>query len=215
MNLAQGARKDSISPREALSMLAAVAAVRSAGAAEQAIMQPISLDHVNIRVSDTAGSGAFYIELFDTPVLRNPALRAQPTSPPSEGFFLKFSDGYLAISQAFAPDKPDLDDYSLGIHNYDKAKLAAKLQDGAFAVLPRSSNDAVATAWRTGTPDRDALSGHRPYRARIVAAVHRSHRHTYRGSRAGGRFLRPAVRRRDRVRGFGPFAGNWIRRLGS
>src|SRR5215831_16266897 len=141
MNLAQGARKDSVSRREALSLLAAVAAVRSAGAAEQAIMQPISLDHVNIRVSDTARSGAFYIGLFDTPVLRNPALRAQPTSPPSEGFFLKFGDGYLAISQAFAPDKPDLDHYSLGIHNYDKAKLAAKLQDGSFAALPRSSND--------------------------------------------------------------------------
>src|SRR5262249_39182655 len=91
--------------------------------------------------SDTARSGAFYIGLFDTPVLRNPALRAQPTSPPSEGFFLKFGDGYLAISQAFAPDKPDLDHYSLGIHNYDKAKLAAKLQDGSFAALPRSSND--------------------------------------------------------------------------
>jgi catechol 2,3-dioxygenase-like lactoylglutathione lyase family enzyme len=141
MDRAQGARKDLISRRQTLSMLAAMAAVGNAGAAEQAIMQPVSLDHVNIRVSDPARSGAFYMGLFDTPVLRNAALRAQPTSPPSEGFFLKFGDGYLAISQAFAPDKADLDHYSLGIRDYDKTKLAAKLQEGGMAALPRSSTD--------------------------------------------------------------------------
>jgi catechol 2,3-dioxygenase-like lactoylglutathione lyase family enzyme len=141
MDLTQGARKDLVSRREALTLLGAIAAVRSAGAAEQAIMQPVSLDHVNIRVSNTVRSGAFYTRLFDTPVLRNAALRAQPTSPPSEGFFLKFGDGYLAISQAFAPDKPDLDHYSLGIRDYDKAKLTTKLQEGGIAALQRSSTD--------------------------------------------------------------------------
>jgi len=141
MDLTQGARKDLVSRREALTLLAAIAAVRSAGAADQAIMQPVSLDHVNIRVSNTARSGAFYMGLFDTPVLRSATLRAQPTSPPSEGFFLKFGDGYLAISQAFAPDKPDLDHYSLGIRDYDKAKLTTKLQEGGIAALQRSSTD--------------------------------------------------------------------------
>jgi catechol 2,3-dioxygenase-like lactoylglutathione lyase family enzyme len=104
-------------------------------------MQPLSLDHVNIRVSSVAKTAEFYIGLFDTPVLRNPALRAQPTSPPSEGFFLKFGDGYLAISQAFTPERPDLDHYSLGIRDYDKAKLTAKLQDNGIAVPPRSATD--------------------------------------------------------------------------
>jgi hypothetical protein len=141
MHLTQRAYKDLVSRREALTLLAAIAAVRSAGAAEQAIMQPVSLDHVNIRVANTARSGAFYMGLFDTPVLRSATLRAQPTSPPSEGFFLKFGDGYLAISQAFAPDKPDLDHYSLGIRDYDKAKLTTKLQEGGIAVLQRSSTD--------------------------------------------------------------------------
>ena len=141
MDLTQGARKDLVSRREVLTLLGAIAAVRSAGAAEQAAMQPVSLDHVNIRVSSTARSGAFYTGLFDTPVLRSAALRAQPTSPPSEGFFLKFGDGYLAISQAFAPDKPDLDHYSLGIRDYDKAKLTTKLQEGGIAALQRSSTD--------------------------------------------------------------------------
>jgi catechol 2,3-dioxygenase-like lactoylglutathione lyase family enzyme len=136
MDLAQGVRKDLVSRREALALLGAMAAAHSAGAAEQAIMQPVSLDHVNIRVSNVARSGAFYMGLFDTPVLRAP-----PTSPPSEGFFLKFGDGYLAISQAIPPDRPDLDHYSLGIRDYEKAKLTAKLQDNGIAVPPRSSGD--------------------------------------------------------------------------
>src|SRR6266700_2256944 len=134
MEHAQAVRSNSISRRHALAMLGALAAVRSAGAAEQAIMQPISLDHVNIRVLSVAKTAQFLMGLFDTPVLRNAALRAQPTSPPSEGFFLKFGDGYLAISQAFAPDMPGLDHYSLGIRDYDKAKLTAKLQANGITV---------------------------------------------------------------------------------
>jgi len=142
MNLAQGARTDLVSRRQALILLGAVAAVRYADAAEQAIAQPVSLDHINIRVSDVAKTAEFYMGLFDTPALRNATLRAQPTSPPSEGFFLKFGDGYLAISQAFAPDRPDLDHYSVGLRDYDKAKLTRRLQDSGIAVPPRSSNDA-------------------------------------------------------------------------
>src|SRR5271165_6991672 len=106
MDLARGVRKDLVSRRQALALLGAMVAVRSAGAAEQAIMQPVSLDHVNVRVSSVAKTAEFYIGLFDTPVLRNPALRARPDVPPSDGYFLKFGDGYLAISQAFAPDWP-------------------------------------------------------------------------------------------------------------
>jgi hypothetical protein len=127
MDYAQGIRAGLVSRRVALALLGAMAAVRSAGAAEQAIMQPLSLDHVNVRVSNVAKTAEFYIGLFDTPVLKSPALRARPDVPPSEGYFLKFGDGYLAISQAFAPDRPDLDHYSLGISDYDKAKLIAKL----------------------------------------------------------------------------------------
>jgi catechol 2,3-dioxygenase-like lactoylglutathione lyase family enzyme len=141
MDHVQGAHAGLVSRRQTLMLLGAVVAVRSAGAAESGILQPVSLDHLNIRVSNVARSGAFYMALFDTPVLRNPALRAQPTSPPSEGFFIRFGDGYLAISQAFAPDTPGLDHYSLGLRDYDKAKMAAKLQDGGIAVLPRSSGD--------------------------------------------------------------------------
>jgi catechol-2,3-dioxygenase len=141
MDLGQGARKDLVSRRQALALLGAAAAVRGAGAAEQAIMQPVSLDHVNIRVSNVAKTAEFFIGLFDTPVLRNAALRAQPTSPPSEGFFLKFGDGYLAISQAFAPDRPGLDHYSIGLRDYDKTRLTTKLQENGIAVPPRSSTD--------------------------------------------------------------------------
>jgi catechol 2,3-dioxygenase-like lactoylglutathione lyase family enzyme len=143
MDLAQGLRTGSVSRREALALLGTMAVMHSAGAvaAEQGITQPVSLDHVNIRVSSVAKTAEFLIGLLDTPVLRNPALRAQPNSPPSEGYFLRFGDGYLAISQAFAPDMPGLDHYSLGLRDYDKAKLAAKLQDGGIAALQRSSTD--------------------------------------------------------------------------
>jgi catechol 2,3-dioxygenase-like lactoylglutathione lyase family enzyme/predicted enzyme related to lactoylglutathione lyase len=131
-----------ISRRGALALLgAAVAAVRYAGAAEQAIMQPVSLDHVNIRVANVVTTAQFYMELFDTPVLRNPAMRAQPTSPPSEGFFLKFGDGYLVMTQAFAPERSGLDHYSLGLRDYEKAALEAKLKDNGTPAEPRRSGD--------------------------------------------------------------------------
>jgi catechol 2,3-dioxygenase-like lactoylglutathione lyase family enzyme len=141
MNLARGARTGFVSRRQLMILLGAAAAVREVEAAEQAITQPVSLDHINIRVSNVAKTAEFYMGLFDTPVLRNAALRAQPASPPSEGFFLKFGDGYLAISQAFAPDRPDLDHYSIGLRDYDKARLTRRLQDSDIAVPPRSSTD--------------------------------------------------------------------------
>jgi len=141
MNHRRGECAGLVSRRQALVLLGAVAAARAAEAAEPALMQPVSLDHVNIRVASVARSAAFYMGLFDTPVLRNLALRAQPTSPPSEGFFLRFGDGYLVISQMFSPDLAGLDHYSLGLRDYDKAKLEAKLRDNGIAVPPRSSGD--------------------------------------------------------------------------
>jgi catechol 2,3-dioxygenase-like lactoylglutathione lyase family enzyme/predicted enzyme related to lactoylglutathione lyase len=138
MGLAHGVRRELMSRREALTLLGAAAIMRSAGAAEAGLLQPVSLDHVNIRVANVTKTAAFYMGLFDTPVLRNPALRAQPTSPPSEGFFLKFGDGYLAISQAFAPNVPDLDHYSIGLRDYDGAKVAAKLRDNGMKADPRA-----------------------------------------------------------------------------
>jgi catechol 2,3-dioxygenase-like lactoylglutathione lyase family enzyme len=137
----QGVGPSSVSRREALALLGAALAVRSAGAAEPGIMQPVSLDHVNIRVSNVGATGKFYMGLLETPVLWTPALRAQPGGAASESFFLKFGDGYLAISQAFAPDLPGLDHYSLGLRDYDKARLEAKLKDGGIAAQARPSSD--------------------------------------------------------------------------
>ena len=130
-----------ISRRAALALLGAAAVVRNACAAEQAVMQPISLDHVNIRVASSPKTAQFYMGLFDTPVLRNPSLRAQPNSPPGEGFFLKFGDGYLVISPTFGQEMPGLDHYSLGLHDYVKATLEAKLKDNGTPALARSGGD--------------------------------------------------------------------------
>ena len=130
-----------ISRRAALALLGAAAGVRNACAAEQAVMQPISLDHVNIRVASSPKTAQFYMGLFDTPVLRNPSLRAQPNSPPGEGFFLKFGDGYLVISPTFGQEMPGLDHYSLGLRDYVKATLEAKLKDNGTPALARSGGD--------------------------------------------------------------------------
>jgi catechol-2,3-dioxygenase len=147
MDLARRVRPVSVSRREALALVGALAAMRGAwgaggaGAAEAGILQPVSLDHVNIRVSNVARSAAFYMGLFDTPVLRSAGLRARPDSPPSEGYFLRFGEGYLAMSQAYAPDSPGLDHYSVGLRDYDQAKMAPKLRDSGFAAEPRGAAD--------------------------------------------------------------------------
>ena len=113
-------------------------------------------------------------------------------SPPSEGYFIKFGDGYLAISQAFAPDTPGLDHYSLGLRDYDKAKMAAKMQAGGIAVLPRSSNDLWVADLDGGMmqlrpPGGWARQTATPYRGRPVsglrvAAVDEPFRHAECGS---------------------------------
>jgi catechol 2,3-dioxygenase-like lactoylglutathione lyase family enzyme len=147
MDVARRLRPVSVSRREALALAGALAAIggtwggEEAGAAEAGILQPVSLDHVNIRVSNVARSADFYMGLFDTPVLRSAALRARPDSPPSEAYFLRFGEGYLAISQAHAPDSPGLDHYSVGLRDYDQAKMAAKLRDSGYAAEPRGAAD--------------------------------------------------------------------------
>jgi catechol 2,3-dioxygenase-like lactoylglutathione lyase family enzyme len=129
-----------LSRRDTLTLLGAVAATRGANAAEPGILQPATLDHVNLRVSNVAKSAEFYTALFDTPLLRNPALRARPNLPPGEAIFLKMGEGYLVISTAFAPDIPGLDHYSVGIRNYEQGKLATKLNDSGMAAEARSAD---------------------------------------------------------------------------
>jgi len=208
----------SISRRQTLLLLGALAAARTAGAAEPGIMQPLSLDHVNIRVSDVARSAAFYMGLFDTPVLRNPTLSAQPGSPPGDGFFLRFGDGYLAISQALSPDVPGLDHYSLGLRDYDKAKLAAKLLENGIAVPPRSSgdlwlSDLDGSLMQLRPPGGWARQTATPYAgpARVGPALSplsmsRIALRCADLARAGD-YYKPVVRDRNRVRGFQPVTG--------
>ena len=128
------------SRRDTLTLLGAVAATRGTNAAEPGILQPATLDHVNLRVSNVAKSAEFYTALFDTPLLRNPALRARPNLPPGEAIFLKMGEGYLVVSTAFAPDIPGLDHYSVGIRNYEQGKLATKLNDSGIAADARSAD---------------------------------------------------------------------------
>jgi catechol 2,3-dioxygenase-like lactoylglutathione lyase family enzyme len=153
MKRAGRVRPVSVSRRGALALLgaplvglAAAPGVRALGpnaaqAAQAALLQPVSLDHVNIRVTNVPRSAAFYMGLFDTPVLHNAGLRARPDSPPSEAYFLRFGEGYLAISQANAPDRPGLDHYSVGLRDYNQAMMAPKLVAAGFAAEPRGAAD--------------------------------------------------------------------------
>jgi catechol 2,3-dioxygenase-like lactoylglutathione lyase family enzyme len=139
MDLRQAVRANLFSRREAFMLAGAMVAMRRADAAE-GMLAPATLDHVNLRVSNVAKSAAFYTGVFDTPLLRNPALRARPNLPPGEALFLKMGEGYLVISSAFAPDTPGLDHYSVGIRDYEQAKLAAKLKDNGIAAEARSAD---------------------------------------------------------------------------
>ena len=140
MDSTQAERASLVSRREALMLVGAMAAMRSASAAEAGVLQPTTLDHVNLRVASVAKSAEFYVALFETPLLRNPALRARPNLPPGEAIFLKMGEGYLVISSAFAPDTPGLDHYSVGIRDYEQAKLATKLKDNGIAAEARSAD---------------------------------------------------------------------------
>jgi catechol-2,3-dioxygenase len=140
MNLTEAVRGGLVSRREALTLLGATAAMRSADAADPGMLQPATLDHVNLRVANAAKSAEFYMWLLDTPILRNPALRARPNLPPGEAYFFKMGEGYLVVSQAFSPDTPGLDHYSVGIRDYEQAKLAARLKDNGFAAEARSAD---------------------------------------------------------------------------
>src|SRR5580700_6005247 len=115
-----------ISRRAALALLGAAAVVRNARAAEQAVMQPISLDHVNIRVASSPKTAQFYMGLFDTPVLRNPSLRAQPNSPPGDDFSRKFGDVSVAIPPALGREGRGLYNDSVGLSNNLRARLEGK-----------------------------------------------------------------------------------------
>jgi hypothetical protein len=140
MNLTEAVRGGLVSRREALTLLGAMAAMHSADAADPGMLQPATLDHVNLRVSNAAKSAEFYMWLLDTPILRNPALRARPNLPPGEAYFFRMGEGYLVVSQAFSPDTPGLDHYSVGIRDYEQAKLAARLRDNGFAAEARSAD---------------------------------------------------------------------------
>jgi catechol 2,3-dioxygenase-like lactoylglutathione lyase family enzyme len=120
--------------REFIILFGGAAAWPVAARAQQqaGIFKPAMLDHVNIRASNSARSAEFYAGLFDTPVLRNPAMRVRPTAQPGEAFFFKLGDGYLVISQASPMDTLDLDHYSVGSNDYKQAGLMADLRDNGI-----------------------------------------------------------------------------------
>jgi len=59
MDLTQAVRASLVSHRETLMLLGAMTVMRSVEAAEPGMLQPATLDHVNIRVSNVAKSQSF------------------------------------------------------------------------------------------------------------------------------------------------------------
>ena len=102
MDLAQGARKDLVSRRQTIVLLGAATAVRSADAAEPAIMQPVSLDHVNIRVSNVAKTAEFYMGLFDTPDGASACTRRVRSDSPLQALTLLNDTAFVEAARALA-----------------------------------------------------------------------------------------------------------------
>ena len=141
MDHVQGARAGLISRRQAVILLGAVAAARSAGAAEPGILQPVSLDHVNIRVSNVPRSGAFYVALFDTPVLRSTTSghnrirrRAKDSLSSSATAISPYRRRSLRIRRASIT-------IPSGCVTMTKRRWWRKCRTAAFAALPRSGGD--------------------------------------------------------------------------
>ena len=136
-----------VSRREALAFCCAFAATNSARASEPPLLQPISFDHINLRVSDLGRSITFYNDLFGGPILRVPSIPANPTSPSGEAFYIKTGDSYLVISPAFPPDSPGLDHICFGVKDYAPEPVAARLRANGITTLAANRPGADIDVW--------------------------------------------------------------------
>jgi catechol 2,3-dioxygenase-like lactoylglutathione lyase family enzyme len=130
-----------VSRRETLALLSAMAIANTASA-QAPLLRPLTLDHVNIHVSDVAKAADFYSNLLSGPVLKIASQAANPTSIPGPLVDVKAGSNYLVISHAFPQDgAPGLDHICYGIEDY-QALIDTKLNTNGLQIVGRpDTND--------------------------------------------------------------------------
>jgi catechol 2,3-dioxygenase-like lactoylglutathione lyase family enzyme len=139
--------EESLSRRDAIALFCAVALISEARGAETGLLQPVSVDHINLRVTDVRKSATFYNTLFGGPILRVESIPANPTSPSGKAFYIKTGDSYLVISPAFAPDLPGLDHICFGVKDYAAEPVNARLRANAIMTLAANRPGADIDVW--------------------------------------------------------------------
>ena len=146
MGISSSARACCISRREAIALCCAAVAAPARGS-EAPLLQPASVDHINLRVTHVEASARFYNSLFGGPILRVESIPANPTSPPGEAFYIKTGDSYLVISPAFSPDLPGLDHICFGVKDYSAATVDARLRASGISTLAANRPGADVDVW--------------------------------------------------------------------
>jgi len=93
----------------------------------EALLPVAGLDHVNIRVQDVRRSAEFYVKLFGAEVSRAPAAGANPGSKPSELWFVRLGQSFLAISPASPQDRPGIDHLCFAIEGFNGEAMKSKV----------------------------------------------------------------------------------------
>ena len=130
--------RGSVSRRQLIQGLAAVAAAAQTGSASASTFQGLEVNHVALRVANVAGSRDFYQKHFGLPVVRES----------SSSCFLGMGKNFLAL---FHNQNAGMDHFCIAIKNYKADSVMAELeQQGLNPRRPAGSN-------RVYFPDPDGL----------------------------------------------------------
>jgi catechol 2,3-dioxygenase-like lactoylglutathione lyase family enzyme len=147
MSATLASREPGVTRREAIALCCAVGLAGKARAAEAPLLQPVTVDHINLRVADVARSAKFYNSIFGGPILRVASIAANPTSPAGEAFYIKTGETYLVISPAFTPDTPGLDHVCFGVKDYAAEPVAARLRMAGIMPLANARPGSDVDVW--------------------------------------------------------------------
>jgi catechol 2,3-dioxygenase-like lactoylglutathione lyase family enzyme len=130
-----------MSRRELVGLLAAVAAAPSTGSAQPAVLEPVTLNHASLIVSDLDRSVAFYRNAFGLTV----------KSTQQGGVNLAVGDAFLGIYQAGPNATPHINHFCFGLRNFDGARTVAALEAKGLPAESRT-RDGVTQVY-TADPD--------------------------------------------------------------
>jgi len=131
----------SMSRRELVTVLAALAAAPSIGRAQAPALSAATLNHASLIVSDLDRSVTFYQRTFGLPV----------KSTQQGGVNLAVGDAFLGIYQGGANAMPHINHFCFGIRGFDAARTVAALEAQGLRAESRE-RDGVTQVY-TADPD--------------------------------------------------------------